>query len=279
MSQDPVCVTNPNLEITTIRPNKIRQLLNDGKPTIGTHVHTTWPNIVEALAHTGMYDYVEFVAEYGAYDLYAFDDFCRAAELHDLGTMIKVEQEPRGWIAGRAIGSGFQSVLFSDGRGVADARQCVAIARPETPEDGGTYGVATRRFTYMGYGGGPEYVQALRDIVVVLMIEKKGAVESLDEILEVSGIDMVQWGPSDYSMSIGKAGQGDSPEIKAVEKHVIESCLAAGVQPRAEINSPDGAKYYLDMGVRHFCMATDINILHGWWKTNGEQLRRAVEGA
>ena len=59
----------------------------------------------------------------------------------------------------------------------------------------------------------------------------------------------------------------------------FESCLAAGVQPRAEINSPDGAKYYLDMGVRHFCMATDINILHGWWKTNGEQLRRAVEGS
>jgi len=119
-------------------------------------------------------------------------------------------------------------------------------------------------------------VQALRDIVVVLMIEKRDAVESLDEILEVPGIDMVQWGPSDYSMSIGKAGQGGSPEIKAVEKRVIEACLAAGVPPRAEIGSPDGAKYYLDMGVRHFCMGTGINILHDWWKTNGEQLRRAV---
>ena len=76
---------------------------------------------MEALALTGCYDYVEFVAEYGAYDLYSFDDFCRAAELHDLGTMIKVEQEPRSWIASRAIGSGFQSVLFSDSRHVEDA--------------------------------------------------------------------------------------------------------------------------------------------------------------
>ena len=40
------------------------------------------------------------------------------------------------------------------------------IVRPETPEDKGTYGVATRRFTYMGYGGGKAYVQALREIVV-----------------------------------------------------------------------------------------------------------------
>jgi 2-keto-3-deoxy-L-rhamnonate aldolase RhmA len=241
-------------------------------------VHTTWPNVVEALALTGCYDYVEFVAEYGAYDLYAFDDFCRAAELHDLGTMIKVEQEPRSWIASRAIGSGFQSVLFSDPRTVDDAKECVAIARPETPEDGGTYGVATRRITYMGYGGGPDYVQHLRDIVIMLMIEKQGAVEQLEQILQVPGVDMIQWGPADYSMSVGKAGQGGSPEIKSIERRVVEASLAAGVQPRAEINTPDAAKYYLDMGVRHFCMATDINILHGWWKANGEELRRAVEG-
>lgn len=233
---------------------------------------------MEALALTGQYDYVEFVAEYGSYDLQAFDDFCRAAELHDLGTMIKVEQDPRSWIASRAIGSGFQSVLFSDSRCVEDATECVNIARPETPEDGGTYGVATRRFTYMGYGGTPEYVQALRDIVVVLMIEKNGAVEQLDEILAVPGVDMIQWGPADYSMSIGKAGQGGSQEVKEVEKRVIKASLAAGVQPRAEINHPDGAKYYLDMGVRHFCIGTDINILHDWWKTHGESLRREIDG-
>ena len=266
------------LKEAIIQPNKLRQLLNDGKPTLGTHVHTTWPNVVEILGETGLYDYVEFVAEYGPYDLYAFDDICRAAELHDLGTMIKVEQEPRSWIAQRAIGSGFESVLFSDSRGVDDARECLRIARPDTPEDGGTYGVASRRFTHAGYGGSMDYVQTLRDIVVVLMIEKHGAVESLERILELP-IDMVQWGPSDYSMSVGKAGQGGSPEIKAVEKRVIETCLAAGVPPRAEIGGADGAKYYLDLGVRHFCIGTDVSILFNWWKTNGDDLRKALDGA
>ena len=48
------------------------------------------------------------------------DDFCRAAELHNLGAMIKVDQEPRGFITQRAIGSGFQSVLFADIRTVQD---------------------------------------------------------------------------------------------------------------------------------------------------------------
>ena len=255
----------------------MRELLKAGRPTFGTHIHTTWPCIVEAVGHTGSYDYVEFVAEYGPYDLHALDDLCRAAELHDLSTMIKVDQESRGYIAQRAIGSGFQSVLFSDCGSAEEVRQCVRIVRPDTPEDGGSYGVATRRFSYMGYGGSPDYVQALRDIVVVLMIEKKAAVDELDEILSIEGVDMIQWGPADYSMSVGKAGQGGSEEIVSVERRVIEAALAHGVQPRAEIGSPDAARYYLDLGVRHFCIGTDVSILYQWWKENGDGLREVVE--
>ena len=48
-----------------MRPNKLRELLNAGKPTLGTHIHSTWPSLIEAIGHTGLYDYVEFVAEYG----------------------------------------------------------------------------------------------------------------------------------------------------------------------------------------------------------------------
>lgn len=262
-----------------MRPNKLRELLNAGQPTVGTHVHGTWPSIVEVIGHTGLFDYVEFVAEYAPFDLYALDNFCRAVELFDMSAMIKVDQEPRSFLAQRGIGAGFQSVLFADCRSVEDVRQCVRIARPDTPEDGGTYGVATRRFTYVGYGGSPEYVQALRDVVVAIMIEKQPAVEQLEEILSVEGVDMIQWGPSDYSMSIGRPGERTSPEVKAVEHRVIETALKMGVPPRAEINSADEAKYYLDLGVRHFCIGTDVSILYNWWKVNGESLRKAISGA
>ena len=76
-----------------MRPNKLREKLNAGEPTLATHIHTTWPSIVEALGHTGAYDYVEFVAEYGPFDLHDLDNLARAAELWDLGTMIKVDAE------------------------------------------------------------------------------------------------------------------------------------------------------------------------------------------
>ncbi len=262
-----------------MRSNRLRESLEADKPTVATHIHTTWPSIVEAIGHTGKYDYVEFVAEYGPFDLYALDDLCRAAELSNMSMMIKVDQEPRSFIAQRAIGSGFQSILFADCRSAEEVRECVRIARPDTPEDGGTYGVATRRFSYMGYGGTPDYVRARRDIVVVIMIEKRGTVENLEEVLSVEGVDMIQWGGSDYSMSIGQAGQRGTPEIKATERKVIETSLKMGVQPRAEIGTADEAKYYLDLGVRHFCIGTDISILYGWWKAHGDDLHKAIANA
>jgi 2-keto-3-deoxy-L-rhamnonate aldolase RhmA len=79
-------------------------------------------------------------------------------------------------------------------------------------------------------------------------------------------------------MSIGKAGQRRDPEVKAAERRVIETALRMGVQPRAEIGSPDEAKFYQDLGVRHFCIGTDIGILYQWWRENGDALRKVVEG-
>ena len=259
-----------------MKQNKFREKLNNNEPTISTHILSTWPSIVEAIGHTGMYDYVEFVAEYGSFDLHELDNLCRAIELYGMGSMIKIDQSHQAFLSQRGIGAGFQSVLFADCRSAEDVRQCVRIVRPETPEDKGIHGAANRRAAYIGYAGSEDYVQALRDIVVAIMIEKHSAVSELDEILSIEGVDMIQWGPSDYSMSIGRPGQRKTAEVRKVERKVFDSALAYGIPARAEINSVDEAKYYLDLGVRHFCIGTDISILYDWWKINGDLLRKTI---
>lgn len=260
-----------------MKSNKLRKLLQNNQPSLGTRVHSIWPATVEALGHTGLFDYVEFLAEYAPFDLFALDNFCRAVELFDMSAVIKVEAEPRTYLAQRGVGAGFQGVLFADVRSAQDTRDCVRILKPDTPQDGGLFSVSMRRFTYMGYGGTPEYAQAVRDIVVMVMIEKQSAVDHLDEILAVEGVDMVQWGPADYSMSIGKPGEKDHPQVRAAERLVIEKSLQAGIQPRAEITHPDQARYYQDLGVRHFNLGVDLSILYNWWRENGSTMRKILE--
>ena len=99
-------------------------------------------------------------------------------------------------------------------------------------------------------------------------------VDRLDEILAVPGVDMVQWGPSDYSMSSGLDKGSD--EVKRVERTVIEKSLAAGVPPRIELMGMEGIETYLDLGVRHFRMGTDMAILKRFWQTQGDALRERL---
>src|SRR5437763_16397755 len=115
-----------------LRRNRLRELLREGKPSLGTHVLSVWPTITELVGQTGTWDYVEFVAEYAPWTLHDLDNLARAAELFpDFSAMIKIEQDLRGHLAMRAVGSGIQNVLFADVRTADDARACVRAVRHE----------------------------------------------------------------------------------------------------------------------------------------------------
>jgi len=262
-----------------MRPNRLRELMKAGKPSVGTNIMVFSPDVVEILGYAGGYDYVEVEAEYMPYDLHDLDNLARAMELHNIAGMIKIDQEPRTFVATRAIGSGIQNILFADVRTVEDVKECVTAVRAETPQTGGRHGSGDRRFyKYFFQSGTPDYVQALEDCVVALMIEKRQAVENLDAILEVPGVDMVVFGGNDYSMSIGRPGQARDPEVQKVQDAMIKKALAKGVHPRVGVGNLDAAKRYLDMGVRHFSLGTDLYILYDYWKRNAESLRGVIEG-
>lgn len=257
-----------------MRTNRFRELLAAGKPTVGTHILSVWPTLIELVGQVGGYDYVELTAEYAPFDLHDLDNLGRALELANLGGMMKLEQAQWMHQSMRAIGSGFQSILFADVRTVEDAVHCVRSVRAEDPKSGGLHGVGMRRDVgVMREGGSRAFVEALDQVVVAIMVEKRQCVEDLDAILSVKGVDMVQFGPADYAMSIGLAGQWTHPDVLAAERKTIETALKKGIHPRAEISEPAQAARYLEMGVKHFCMGWDVAILHGWWRDNGAALR------
>jgi 4-hydroxy-2-oxoheptanedioate aldolase len=234
--------------------------------------------MVEVIGHTQVIDYVEFSGEYAPYDLYALENFGRAVDLFDhMSSMMKIEQEPRTYLAARANGSGIQNLLFADIRNVGDARESIGAARAETPKTKGVAGAAMRRD--VGYVLGPgsvDYVQALEEGVVAFMIEKQAAIDNLEEILALKGLDMVQFGPADYSMSIGIPGRWEDPRVKEAEKYVIETALQVGIRPRAEINDFELSKPYIDMGVKDFCIGWDVLMVYDYCKKQGEGLARLL---
>ena len=239
---------------------------------------------MELIGHSKQYDYVEFTAEYAPFTMHDLDNLGRAFELMNMSGMIKIEQTQYTHQAMRAIGSGFQSVLFADIRSVEDAKAAVDAVRAETTiakgvRGRGRMGVGMRRDVgTVREGGTPAYVDALDEVVIAIMVEKKSCVDDLDAVLSVPGIDMVQFGASDFSMSIGKTGQYADAEVLAAEKKTIETALKKGLHPRVELRDPSQAGKYLDMGVKHFCIGWDVRILADWWDSKGAEMRGLLDG-
>ena len=261
-----------------MKANVLRNLLRSGKPSIGTHVLSPWPGTVEVIGLTAAFDYIEYMGEYSTFSLEQLDNFARAVELFPgMSSMMKVEEQTRGFIATRAIDAGIQNVLFTDCRSAADARECVRFVRAETPEAGGVHGFGMRRGTgYGGYGTLEEWTRAMDDVVIAIMVEKKGAMENLEEILSVKGVDMVQFGPADYSISIGMPGQTRSDRVQKAHRDMIELAFKKGVAPRVEVGSFEQAKPYVEMGVRHFCVGWDTMVLSQWSRQQGKGMREML---
>ena len=98
-----------------MRPNRLRALLSAGKPTLGTHLLSTWPTLVELVGEAGSYDYVEFTAEYAPFDLHELDNLGRALELVNLAGMIK-------------YGVPSPEAVWAMTAGVASRRGAIAVA-------------------------------------------------------------------------------------------------------------------------------------------------------
>ena len=210
------------------------------------------------------------------YDHVTLENMGRAIELFDhLGGMIKIEQESRAHAAVRAIGAGFQSVLFADPRSVGEVEQCVRSIRTERPQSGGLQGVNMHRAVLLE-AGSEEWANAMDNVVIALMIEKKEAIENLEAMLSVPGVDMVQFGPADYSNSIGLTGQFTHPQVMEAERYMIETAQKMGVAVRVELNQPRDFESYRNMGIKHFNVGIDVKTLFTWFCESGSTMRREL---
>ena len=261
--------------------NVLRELLNDGKPTIGTQVINASPQIVEIIGQTGQFDYVQLSGEYASWTLPDLDNFARAAELFSsLTAVMKIEDDPRTFITRRALHAGMQGILFSDCSSAEDVRECIRAVRPATPEDGGTNGCAmTRDVGFLLTGVGSEaWMQAMRDIVIMLMVEKKEVMDGLEEILAMDDVDMVNFGPCDFSVSVGKAFNTSRWCTEAYRAHrdMLELAVKYGKRARVEIGTYEQAQEYIDMGICDFNVGVDLLAIYEYCKQNGGGVRELL---
>ena len=106
-----------------MKTNKLREILNNNQPSIATRILSAWPTITEAVASTGNSIISSLSPNTLLFPMRIWRIFCRAAELHNISTMIKVDFQNRAYVAQKAMASGFQALLLTDHKTPEEVRE------------------------------------------------------------------------------------------------------------------------------------------------------------
>jgi 4-hydroxy-2-oxoheptanedioate aldolase len=113
------------------------------------------------------------------------------------------------------------------------------------------------------YGGG-DYAQHANDTILAFaMIETAQALDNLDEILSVEGLDAIYIGPSDLSLALGCPPDFDDPDAKVAQAidHVLERARAHGVVAGIHNGTPEAALKRIAKGFQFVTVSTDVRLL------------------
>ncbi|PYF83139.1 MULTISPECIES: 4-hydroxy-2-oxoheptanedioate aldolase [Marinomonas] len=145
---------------------------------------------------------------------------------------------------------------------VDNAEQALEIVKATRYPPAGIRGVGSALARASQFNRTPDYLTtANEEICVLVQIESLRAVEELDNILAVDGVDGVFIGPADLSASLGYIGQPNHPEVVKVIEQSIAKIVAAGKAPGILMADKVQAKHYLSLGALFVAVGSDTGLL------------------
>ena len=214
----------------------IKQLLRSGKTTIGSWMQLPHPSVAEIMAH-GEFDWVAVDLEHGAVSCERLADLFRAFESKGTAPFVRVAQAASKDIK-QALDAGCRGLIVP----MIETREQIeaVIAWAQYPPDG-TRGVGYSRANVFGKEFPGYFSEINRSLTIVAQIESIQAIENLESILSVPGIDAVMVGPYDLSASMGITGQFEHPKFHQAMAVYEATARRAHVPLGLHIVQPDCA--------------------------------------
>lgn len=160
----------------------------------------------------------------------------------------------------RALEDGAAGIMVPHVKSAEEAREIVRNAKyPPVGKRGIDMAGADSR--YMLDGGKAAMEFANRETFVMIQIEDREALEELDEIAAVEGIDAFFVGPADLSASLGIYADTDNPIFQEAVRKVAEAAAKNGKWWGIPVGSPEAARKYLDMGASFLNYSSDLGAI------------------
>jgi 4-hydroxy-2-oxoheptanedioate aldolase len=239
-----------------MRENRLKRIWREGGTVVNGWLHVPSSFSAEVMAHAG-WDSLTIDMQHGPVDYESLVPMLQALSTTDTVPVVRVPWNDPGLIM-RVLDAGCYAVICPLINTREEAEAFVGACRypPEGYRSFGPY----RATLY----GGPDYTEHANETVVTMaMIETQEALDNLEEILSVEGLDAVFVGPSDLGQSLGY-GPGtdrDEPEVAEAIERILAAAREHGLAAGIFTGTPEYASRMVEKGFRFVTISSDVRLM------------------
>ncbi len=239
-----------------MRPNKIREIWQAGGAVVNGWLAIPNSFSAETMAHQG-WDSLTIDLQHGVVDYQAMVTMLQAISTTETVPVVRVPWLEPG-ILMKTLDAGAYGVICPMVNTKEDAQKLVAYTH-YAPKGTRSFG-PVRALLYSG----ADYPKHANDTIVTFaMIETAAALDNLDEILSVEGLDAIYIGPSDLSLALGCNPTFDDLDPKAAEAvdHILARAKAHGVVAGIHNGTPESAQKRIAKGFQFVTVSSDARLM------------------
>ncbi len=257
-----------------LKENRVKKALKEGQACIGSMISSFRnPQIAQIYAVHG-WDYFIMDTEHSFFDYPGLADIFTVARTEEIVPLVRVTVATYPYLA-RALDVGAMGVICphvdtpEEVRHIVDS--CLYAPLGQRGLSMSAVHLAYRRTTQK------EYVEwANANTLIVIQPETQKALDNIEKLVSIPGVDAVMIGPHDLSLSLGIVGQLNHPRMAEAYELVIAACRKHGVAPGIHLTEFEQAKEWLAKGMRLFTFQNDVRMLMDAGKANTTQLRHFI---
>jgi 4-hydroxy-2-oxoheptanedioate aldolase len=240
-----------------IPENHFKHAIAAQRTQIGLWLGLADPYAAELCATAG-FDWLLIDGEHGPNDLRSMLAVLQAVAPYPSHPVVRIPQGDTALVK-QVLEIGARTLLVPMVESAEQARELVRAMRYPPHGIRGVGSGLARSSRWSGY---PNYLkEADRRMCLLVQVETATALERIDAIAAVEGVDGVFIGPADLSASMGHLGEPDHPEVRASIEAALASILAAGKAPGILAVDESLARHYIGLGARFVAVGVEATML------------------
>jgi 4-hydroxy-2-oxoheptanedioate aldolase len=256
-----------------MRINQTRKRLAEGGVALGCSLSQLRSAEIPRMFSAAGFDWVFIDSEHGCFTIETIQDLVRSSLLLPITPIVRVADFQYDLVA-RALDMGAEGIILP--RVDSPELLAKAITWGKFPPQGVRgFGLTPPVVGYSAASFAEITGHLNRESLIIAQVETQSALDRVEELAAVPGLDALLVGPADLSISLGVPGEWDSPKLSAGIDRVIEACSKHGRWPAIQVRNAELAKHWMSRGMKLIGCGNELTMLWNAAKGLADELRAA----